>query len=118
MINHIILKCKEWFLHFLWGSPTREWNASTNATATTSTTSRSTTQFDTPNYYYSAIVEDLAVQPQVVEEVPGTVRDRSGSKRISLVISQLGCSRAQVINTLKQNDGDFVNAIVSVLSTN
>jgi len=61
-------------------------------------------------------VSQPKVEP-VVEEIPEVV-DESGveSKDIELVISQAGCSRAQAVKALKENDGDLVNAIMAITS--
>jgi len=42
--------------------------------------------------------------------------DESGveSKDIELVMTQAGCSRAKAVSALKENDGDLVNAIMSL----
>ena len=49
--------------------------------------------------------------PEVEEAV-----DESGveSKDIDLVMTQAGCSRAKAVKALKENDGDLVNAIMSL----
>merc|ERR1712238_486542 len=46
----------------------------------------------------------------------GEVIDESGldQKDIDLVISQAGCSRSKAVTALKGNDGDLVNAIMSL----
>eukprot|EP00555_Chaetoceros_dichaeta_P012722 CAMPEP_0198256636 /NCGR_PEP_ID=MMETSP1447-20131203/6507_1 /TAXON_ID=420782 /ORGANISM="Chaetoceros dichaeta, Strain CCMP1751" /LENGTH=202 /DNA_ID=CAMNT_0043943331 /DNA_START=33 /DNA_END=641 /DNA_ORIENTATION=- len=58
-----------------------------------------------------AVVESASAAP-VVEEVV----DESGveSKDIELVMAQAGCSRAKAVKGLKENDGDLVNAIMSL----
>lgn len=44
------------------------------------------------------------------------VVDESGveAKDIELVMSQASCSRSKAVNALKDNDGDLVNAIMSL----
>lgn len=51
-----------------------------------------------------------------VEEVDAAAVDASGleEKDIDLVITQAGCSRAKAVQALKDNDGDLVNAIMSL----
>jgi len=51
-----------------------------------------------------------------VEEVEEAAVDESGleDKDISLVVTQAGCSRAKAVQALKDNDGDLVNAIMSL----
>jgi nascent polypeptide-associated complex subunit alpha len=73
-------------------------------------------------------VEKLAAEgvasmesPPQIEEVPDEETeeiDETGveAKDIELVISQAGCSRAKAVKALKDNDGDLVNAIMSLTS--
>jgi nascent polypeptide-associated complex subunit alpha len=73
-------------------------------------------------------VEKLAAEgvasmesPPQIEVVPDEETeeiDETGveSKDIELVISQAGCSRAKAVKALKDNDGDLVNAIMSLTS--
>jgi len=51
-----------------------------------------------------------------IEEIDDTAVDESGldAKDISLVVTQAGCSRAKAVQALKDNDGDLVNAIMSL----
>ncbi len=51
-----------------------------------------------------------------VEEVDAAAVDASGleEKDIDLVVTQSGCSRAKAVQALKDNDGDLVNAIMSL----
>ena len=51
-----------------------------------------------------------------VEEVDAAAVDAGGleEKDIDLVITQAGCSRAKAVQALKDNDGDLVNAIMSL----
>lgn len=59
-----------------------------------------------------------------VEDVPELVHDEGGggavdeegveAKDIDLVVSQASCSRAKAVAALKENDGDLVNAIMSL----
>lgn len=51
-----------------------------------------------------------------VEEVDAAAVDESGleEKDIDLVVTQAGCSRAKAVQALKDNDGDLVNAIMSL----
>jgi len=53
-----------------------------------------------------------------VEEVEEAAPDESGldDKDISLVVTQAGCSRSKAVQALKDNDGDLVNAIMSLTS--
>ncbi len=53
-----------------------------------------------------------------VEEVEEAAVDESGldDKDVSLVVTQAGCSRAKAVQALKDNDGDLVNAIMSLTS--
>lgn len=53
---------------------------------------------------------------EVVEETSSEEIDETGveAKDIELVISQAGCSRAKAVKALKDNDGDLVNAIMSL----
>ncbi len=53
-----------------------------------------------------------------IEEVEEAAVDESGldDKDISLVVTQAGCSRAKAVQALKDNDGDLVNAIMSLTS--
>mmetsp|Transcript_14104 Transcript_14104/g.26386 ORF Transcript_14104/g.26386 Transcript_14104/m.26386 type:complete len:329 (+) Transcript_14104:109-1095(+) len=55
-------------------------------------------------------------EPPKIEEVEEEAVDESGveAKDIDLVISQAGCSRAKAVKALKDNDGDLVNAIMSL----
>ena len=50
-----------------------------------------------------------------IEEVDAAV-DESGleAKDIDLVVTQAGCSRSKAVQALKDNDGDLVNAIMSL----
>jgi nascent polypeptide-associated complex subunit alpha len=60
-----------------------------------------------------------AGRPPQIEEVEDEVAvDESGvaAKDIELVISQAGCTRAKAVKALKENDGDLVNAIMSLTS--
>ena len=64
------------------------------------------------------VVEETS-KPFVVvedEEEGGVVVDESGvdSKDIDLVIGQVGCSRSKAVAALKENNGDLVNAIMSL----
>lgn len=51
-----------------------------------------------------------------IEEVDDAAADESGldAKDISLVVTQAGCSRSKAVQALKDNDGDLVNAIMSL----
>jgi len=51
-----------------------------------------------------------------IEEVDDAAVDESGleAKDISLVVTQAGCSRSKAVQALKDNDGDLVNAIMSL----
>jgi len=51
-----------------------------------------------------------------IEEVDDAAVDESGldAKDISLVLTQAGCSRSKAVQALKDNDGDLVNAIMSL----
>lgn len=51
-----------------------------------------------------------------IEEVDETAADESGleAKDINLVVTQAGCSRSKAVQALKDNDGDLVNAIMSL----
>lgn len=51
-----------------------------------------------------------------IEEVEEEAIDESGvdGKDIDLVMGQAGCSRAKAVKALKDNDGDLVNAIMSL----
>lgn len=51
-----------------------------------------------------------------IEEVEDEAIDESGvdAKDIDLVMGQAGCSRAKAVKALKENDGDLVNAIMSL----
>ena len=53
--------------------------------------------------------------PSVVEEAEEEI-DEEGvePKDIELVMSQAGCSRSKAVKALKENDGDLVNAIMSL----
>ena len=57
------------------------------------------------------VVEAGADEGVTVEELDETGVE---AKDIGLVISQAGCSRAQAVKALKENDGDLVNAIMSI----
>jgi nascent polypeptide-associated complex subunit alpha len=61
-----------------------------------------------------AEVEDASVPK--IEEVEEEAIDESGvdAKDIDLVMGQAGCSRAKAVKALKENDGDLVNAIMSL----
>lgn len=52
------------------------------------------------------------------DDVPALddIVDEAGveSKDIDLVMTQAGCSRAKAVSALKENDGDLVNAIMSL----
>jgi nascent polypeptide-associated complex subunit alpha len=51
-----------------------------------------------------------------IEELDDAAVDESGldAKDISLVVTQAGCSRSKAVQALKDNDGDLVNAIMSL----
>ena len=51
-----------------------------------------------------------------IEEIDEAAVDESGldDKDISLVVTQAGCSRSKAVQALKDNDGDLVNAIMSL----
>jgi nascent polypeptide-associated complex subunit alpha len=51
-----------------------------------------------------------------IEEVNDATVDESGlsAKDIDLVLTQAGCSRPKAVQALKDNDGDLVNAIMSL----
>ena len=51
-----------------------------------------------------------------IEEVDDAAVDESGlsAKDIDLVLTQAGCSRCKAVQALKDNDGDLVNAIMSL----
>lgn len=61
------------------------------------------------------IVEEEGV-PEVAEERGGGGGDEEGveAKDIDLVVSQASCTRAQAAKALRENDGDLVNAIMSL----
>ena len=64
----------------------------------------------------SPLVEEQKADPaveEVEEEVDETGMD---AKDIELVVTQAGCSRARAVAALKTNDGDLVNAIMSLTS--
>ena len=62
------------------------------------------------------VAEVEAAVEEVVEEASAEEIDETGveAKDIELVISQAGCSRAKAVKALKDNDGDLVNAIMSL----
>ena len=59
---------------------------------------------------------DANLEPTTKVEEIEEVIDETGveAKDIDLVISQAGCSRAQAVKALKDNDNDLVNAIMAI----
>lgn len=59
------------------------------------------------------VIDEKKVEPEVEED---EAVDESGveAKDIELVMSQAGCSRSRAVKALKDNDGDLVNAIMSL----
>lgn len=57
-----------------------------------------------------------SAEPSKIEEVQDTPVDETGleAKDIDLVVTQAGCSRSKAVQALKDNDGDLVNAIMSL----
>lgn len=55
-------------------------------------------------------------EPAKIEEIDDAAVDESGldAKDISLVLTQAGCSRSKAVQALIDNDGDLVNAIMSL----
>lgn len=70
----------------------------------------------------SMVEEKKTDEPSMMENEQAVdehvVVDESGvdAKDIDLVISQAGCTRARAVKALKENDGDLVNAIMSLTS--
>jgi len=66
----------------------------------------------------AAAAEASSSSPKIEEVVdnPAAVVDESGleAKDIDLVVTQAGCSRAKAVKALRDNDGDLVNAIMSL----
>lgn len=66
----------------------------------------------------AAAADESSSSPKIEEVVdtPAAVVDESGleAKDIDLVITQAGCSRAKAVKALRDNDGDLVNAIMSL----
>jgi nascent polypeptide-associated complex subunit alpha len=64
------------------------------------------------------LAEPVGVGVEEEEDMPPLEEaiDEAGvePKDIELVISQAGCSRAKAVKALKENDGDLVNAIMSL----
>lgn len=60
--------------------------------------------------------EDEGVPELTVEDGGAGGADEDGveAKDIDLVMSQASCSRAKAVAALKENDGDLVNAIMSL----
>jgi len=62
--------------------------------------------------------DDVAAVPELTEEggnvTAGDDEDGIESKDIDLVMSQASCSRSRAVAALKENDGDLVNAIMSL----
>ena len=60
-------------------------------------------------------VPDVTKPTKATPEIEEVV-DESGveAKDIDLVMTQAGCSRAKAVKALKENDGDLVNAIMSL----
>lgn len=60
--------------------------------------------------------EDEDVPELTNEEGGGSAANENGvdAKDIDLVMSQASCSRAKAVSALKENDGDLVNAIMSL----
>jgi nascent polypeptide-associated complex subunit alpha len=69
-------------------------------------------QFRQPQEMAEVAAAATPAMPAVAEEEV----DEEGveSKDIDLVMSQAGCSRAKAVTALKENDGDLVNAIMSL----
>jgi nascent polypeptide-associated complex subunit alpha len=61
-----------------------------------------------------AIPEGREAYGQVDDESPAVNEDGVEAKDIELVVSQAGCSRARAVAALRENDGDLVNAIMSL----
>jgi len=72
----------------------------------------------------SAGVPAAPAAPEAEPETAGEVAEASTedavdetgveAKDIEIVMSQAGCSRAKAVKALKENDGDLVNAIMSL----
>lgn len=60
------------------------------------------------------LVEEKKVEPMVDEAEEEVDETGVEAKDIELVMTQAGCSRARAVAALKNNDGDLVNAIMSL----
>lgn len=59
-------------------------------------------------------IEEKKAESEPEEEEQQVDETGLESKDIELVVSQAGCSRARAVKALKDNDGDLVNAIMSL----
>jgi len=69
-----------------------------------------------PSMPAGAEIEEVGEESESAVPVVEEAVDESGveSKDIELVMAQAGCSRAKAVKGLKENDGDLVNAIMSL----
>jgi nascent polypeptide-associated complex subunit alpha len=61
-----------------------------------------------------AVPEGREAYGQAEDDGAAVNEDGVEAKDIELVVSQAGCSRARAVAALRENDGDLVNAIMSL----
>lgn len=61
-----------------------------------------------------AVPEGREAYGQAEDDSPAVNEDGVDAKDIELVVSQAGCSRAKAVAALRENNGDLVNAIMSL----
>lgn len=60
------------------------------------------------------VIDEKKIESEVEEEEEAVDESGVEAKDIELVMSQAGCSRSRAVKALKDNDGDLVNAIMSL----
>jgi len=67
-----------------------------------------------PSMKTKAVPEGREAYGQAEDDGAAVNEDGVEAKDIELVVSQAGCSRARAVAALRENDGDLVNAIMSL----